>query len=48
MVEKRLRNELEKTKETATFKELIHKLENGLLEPEVLVENIINLIKKNN
>ena len=48
MVDKRLRNELEKTKETATFKELIHKLENGLLEPEVLVENIINLIKKNN
>ena len=43
-----VRNELEKTQETATFKELMNKLENGLLEPELLVEKIINLIKKNN
>ena len=48
MIDKRLRNELEKTQETATFKELMNKLENGLLEPELLVEKIINLIKKNN
>ena len=48
MINKRLRNELEKTQETATFKELMNKLENGLLEPELLVEKIINLIKKNN
>jgi LAO/AO transport system kinase len=48
MIDKRLRNELEKTQETATFKELMDKLENGLLEPEILVEKIINLIKKNN
>ena len=48
LVEKRLRNELEKTKETATFKDMIIKLENGLLEPEVLVDKVINLIKKNN
>ena len=47
MIDKRLRNELEKTQETATFKELMNKLENGLLEPELLVEKIINLIKKN-
>ena len=46
MIDKRLRNELEKTQETATFKELMNKLENGLLEPELLVEKIINLIKK--
>jgi len=48
MVEKELRNELEKTKETATFKELVNKLENGLLEPEVLVKKIISLLKKDN
>ena len=48
LVEKRLRNELEKTKETATFKDMVIKLENGLLEPEVLVDKVINLIKKNN
>lgn len=48
MIDKRLRNELEKTQETATFKELMDKLENGLLEPEILVEKFINLIKKNN
>ena len=48
MIDKRLRNELEKTQETATFKELMNKLENGLLEPELLVEKIINLIKKKN
>jgi LAO/AO transport system kinase len=48
LVEKRLRNELEKTKETATFKDMVLKLENGLLEPEVLVDKVINLIKKNN
>jgi len=48
LVEKRLRNELEKTKETATFKDMVLKLEKGLLEPEVLVDKVINLIKKNN
>ena len=48
MIEKQLRRELEKMRETDTFKQLIKKLENGLLEPEILVKKIISLIKKNN
>ncbi len=48
MIEKQLRSELEKMRETDTFKQLIKKLENGLLEPEILVKKIISLIKKNN
>ena len=47
MIDKRLRNELEKTQETATFKESVNKLESGLLEPENLVDKIIDLIKDN-
>lgn len=47
MIEKRLKNELDNLRETATFKESVNKLESGLLEPENLVDKIIDLIKDN-
>ena len=48
LVEKRLRNELEKTKETATFKDLEFLLIGIVITSSVLVDKVINLIKKNN